>query len=156
MNFRICGLPLEPFRELFALDDASLRARGARRVIADDHYGFPCRVTLKDAAPGESLILLNFAHLDEQTTPYRASGPIYVRETASQRFEAINEVPAQQRQRQLSVRAYSASHLMRAADVIDGRQLEALIEKFFRDPQISYLHVHNALPGCYACRVDRA
>lgn len=155
MNFRITGLPLEPFRDLFALDDEALRARGARRVIADEHSGFPCRITLQDAEPGESLILLSFPHLDDAATPYHASGPIYVREAAVERFEAVNTVPAQQRKRHLSVRAYSADHLMRAADVVEGGQLEMLIDRLFADPKVAYLHVHNALPGCYACRVDR-
>jgi hypothetical protein len=30
-----------------------------------------------------------------------------------------------------------------------------LIMRFFANPQVGYLHVHNARRGCYACRVDR-
>lgn len=43
------GLPLASFRPLFGLDEASLAARGARRVIADAKQGFPDRVALRDA-----------------------------------------------------------------------------------------------------------
>jgi hypothetical protein len=45
---------------------------------------------------------------------------------------------------------------MRDADVVDGRELEAVVERFFANPRVSYLHVHFARPGCYACRIDRA
>jgi hypothetical protein len=34
--------------------------------------------------------------------------------------------------------------------------LEEVIARFFADPQVAYLHLHNARPGCYNCRVDRA
>ena len=41
------------------------------------------------------------------------------------------------------------------AEVAPGTELETLIERFFADPRVAYLHVHNARRGCYACRVDR-
>ena len=44
---------------------------------------------------------------------------------------------------------------MHDADVVDGTQLEATIERLFADPRIAYLHAHNARRGCYACRIDR-
>jgi hypothetical protein len=34
VDFRITGLPAEPFLPYYAMTDAELRARGARRVIA--------------------------------------------------------------------------------------------------------------------------
>ena len=83
MSFVIRGLSPEPFRPLFALDDAALAARNIRRVIADSDRGFPCRVTLQDARQGETLLLLPYLHHDV-AGPYRASGPIYVREAAMQ------------------------------------------------------------------------
>jgi hypothetical protein len=27
--------------------------------------------------------------------------------------------------------------------------------RFFADPAITYLHAHNAQPGCFAARIDR-
>jgi hypothetical protein len=38
---------------------------------------------------------------------------------------------------------------------VQGTALASLIESMFEDPAVSYLHVHNAKPGCYAARVDR-
>ncbi len=42
------------------------------------------------------------------------------------------------------------------ADVVDGRELESVINRMFNDARVTYLHVHFARPGCFACRVDRA
>jgi hypothetical protein len=154
MDYVISGLPLPPFQPLLGLDDATLREHGAVRVVADAHPGYPCRITLQDAEPGERLLLLPWTHLDVDT-PYRAGGPIFVRESALARGMFRNEIPEQQRSRLLSVRAYDADGWMRDAEVGEGIALEAMIERFFADPQVAYLHVHNARRGCYACRVDR-
>jgi hypothetical protein len=156
MSFQIVSLPLEPFAPLFALDDEQLRARGAKRYVADRQPGFPCRVSLLDAAPGERVLLVPFTHQDADS-PYRASGPIFVRENALQASIGVNEVPGSLRLRLLSVRAYDADGLMVEADVIDGHHLETVIDRLFNEPRgVDYLHVHFARPGCFACRVDRA
>jgi hypothetical protein len=154
MDYIIRGLPLHVFQPLFGLGDDELRLHGAVRMTADARPGFPCRVTLQDAEPGETLLLLNWRHHDV-ASPYRADGPIFVREAARASFESRNEVPEQQRSRLLSVRAYDGTGWMRAADVVEGVELESLVARCFDAPAVAYLHVHNARRGCYACRIDR-
>ena len=80
----------------------------------------------------------------------------YVREHASTALTAPGEVPALLRVRLLSLRAYDADGLLRAAEVAEGRELETVIARLFADPAVSYIHAHNARPGCYDCRIDRA
>ena len=158
MHFRISGLPAEPFLPFFAMTDAELRTRGARRHVAtaaDAPVMPPCRVSLRDATPGEVSILLHWEHHAAPASPYRASGPIYVREGAAETASFVGRVPEQQRVRLLSVRAYDADGIMVDADVAPGAELEALIGRFFRRPGVAYLHAHNARRGCYSCRVDR-
>jgi hypothetical protein len=152
--FRIIALPLERFAPLFALDEEGLARHGARRLTADAKPGYPCRVSLVDAEPGERLILLPYSHHDV-SSPYQASGPIFVREKAEQSFPAVGDIPDAVRRRLLSVRAYDASGWMLGAEVTEGRELEGTIERFFADARVAYLHLHNARPGCYSCRVDR-
>jgi hypothetical protein len=154
-NFLISGLPLEPFSNLFELEDTELAAMNARRCIADTKPGFPCRVSLVEAEIGETVILLAYQH-HAVDGPYRGSGPIYVRERAKQAELSVNEVPEVVRRRLMSVRAYNAQSLMVASEVVEGSHLKPQIERFFADEQISYLHLHNAKPGCFSCRVDRA
>ena len=154
MHFRITGLPAEPFAELFTLPDDALAARRAMRVVADTAHGYPCRISLTDAKPGQSLILLNYEH-QSADTPYRASHAIYIRE-GEQQYDRVDEIPDQLRRRLLSVRGFDTRGLLRDADVTQGTELEALIERLFTDDEVAYLHIHMARPGCYAARVDRA
>ncbi|GAB2178846.1 DUF1203 domain-containing protein [Dongia sp. agr-C8] len=156
MSFRISSLPVEPFQALFGLSDEELLKHGARRAIADEKPGFPCRVTLADAEPGESLLLLNYGHLDEQSSPYRAKGPIFVREAAKQGRDVVDAVPDYLARRLLSIRAYDKDGMMLEADVVDGRELSPMIEKMFAIDGVDYLHAHFARRGCYAARIDRA
>lgn len=155
MSFLIHALPFDAFAGLSSLDDDDLRRRGVRRVVADSNPGYPCRVSLKDAEIGERLWLLPYRHLDVET-PYRAAGPIFVREAARQAHPAAGEVPALLRSRLLSLRAYDADGMMVAADAVEGRGLESAIAASFAKTGVAYLHVHYAKPGCYACRVVRA
>jgi len=152
--FQISALPRDNFAELFSLDDEALAARGAKRYVADRTPGFPCRVSLEDATPGERVILVPFCHQPE-ASPYRASGPIFVRESASTTSVPAGAVPPLLRLRQLSIRAYNADHFMVDANVVDGRELEAGLAKVFEKDEVAYVHIHFAKPGCYACRVDR-
>jgi hypothetical protein len=154
MAYRISGLAPEIFRDLFAYDDARLAALDIRRLTAADSHGYPCRVSLQDAQQGETLLLLPYQH-HAVAGPYRASGPIYVRENAHDAVVFEDSVPPSLRHRLLSVRAYDAEGWMHAAEVVEGHALEACITSFFALPQIDYLHIHNARPGCYSCRVDR-
>jgi|SRR6185295_10933057 len=154
MTFRITGLPTGSFDELFTLSDAELAARGAVRRIGRAKPGFPCRISLTDAEPGTEVILTNYEH-QPAASPFRASHAIYVRRGET-RYDAIDQVPEQLRQRLLSVRAFDDAGMMIAADVVDGAEVEAVIERLLGDDHASYLHIHFAKQGCYAARVDRA
>jgi Protein of unknown function (DUF1203) len=155
MSFRATGLSPSHFEPLFALSDADLAARGIQRMTADEKPGFPCRVTLEDAEPGERLLLLPFEH-QPADTPYRASGPIFVREGATQAFDAPDSVPPVLRGRLLSLRGYDARDCIVEADVMPGDVVEEAIARFFARDDVRYIHVHNAKRGCYACRINRA
>jgi hypothetical protein len=154
INFRIVGLPLAEFQPLFPLSDDQLFQKGARRMRVDAKPGFPCRVSLEDAELGEKVILLPFAHHDVDS-PYRASGPIFVRESAKGAKLADNEVPEVVSSRTMSVRAYDDKGMMVNGDVVPGREVRSRIEELFANPKVSYLHLHNAGAGCYSCKVER-
>jgi hypothetical protein len=154
MSFRISALPLAPFAPLFALDDAALAARGARRMIADKTPGFPCRVSLEDAQPGETLILTHWEH-QRADTPFRASHALYVREGAVEAHPEAGEVPALLRLRTLSLRGFDDGGMLIAADLAEGHALEPALASMLAAPAVAYVHLHYAKPGCYAARADR-
>jgi hypothetical protein len=153
--FQISALQRNDFEEFFQLGDEQLAARGAKRYVANKTPGFPCRVSLEDAAPGERVLLIPYAHQPAQS-PYRACGPIFVRESARTASVPPDTVPALLRSRMLSVRAYDSRDLMIDADVVDGRELEGSLVRVLANERVRYIHLHYAGPGCYACRVDRA
>jgi hypothetical protein len=154
MSFRISGLPAEPFAGLFSLSDAELKARGAVRRIADAPNAFPCRISLTDAAPGETVLLTHFEH-HSVDSPFRSSYAIYVRE-GERSFEAVDQVPDQLRRRLLALRAFDEAGMLINSEVVEGRDVERVIDELFADDHARYLHVHFARAGCYAAKIERA
>jgi len=155
MSFQITGLPATQFSPLFALSDEELRARNAARLMADRRPGFPCRVSLRDADPGETVLLLNYEHLPV-ATPYRSRHAIFVRKDAVDARLSVNEIPEVLQTRLLSLRAYDHVGMMVDADVLSGHELASALHRMLDQEAVAYIHVHNAKPGCFAARVDRA
>jgi hypothetical protein len=155
MSFQIKGMPVATFAHLFSLSDVELASRAAMRVTADRNPGFPCRVSLRDARAGETLLLVNHEHLPV-ATPYRSRHAIFVLENAIEAQLEVNEVPEVLRVRLLSLRSFDDAGMMIDADVMQGHELALAIDRMFASHRAKYLHVHNAKAGCFAARVERA
>jgi hypothetical protein len=155
MAFRISGLCAEPFKGLFGLPDQELASLGIKRYIVDQQPGFPDRIEMKDAQVGQSVLLLNHV-CQPANTPYRASHAIFIREGATQTYDAVDQVPEAMRIRLLSLRAYAEDGMMIDADVAQGTAIEPIILRMFENPAVRYIHAHNAKRGCYSGRIDRA
>jgi hypothetical protein len=154
MSYRITGLDPAPFRELHALSDAALAEHGARRVRVEATPSAPCRISLDDAEVGEAVLLLSYQH-QAANSPYRQQGPIFVRETG-RRFDAIGLVPPALSRRTLSLRGFDAEDMMIEADLVEGADAAGLIEQFFANSAVAYIHAHYARRGCYAALIERA
>ncbi len=155
MSFRITGLDPKPFQHLFGQTVEELRKQGVVRYLVDAKPGYPDRIEVRDAEPGESVLLLNYTH-QPADNPYHASHAIFVLEGASAAYDRIDEVPDAMRIRPISLRAFDADDLMIDAEVVDGREIEPVIERFLADARVAYAHAHYARRGCYAARIDRA
>jgi hypothetical protein len=157
MDFQIEGLKMAQFTALLGLPDAELSARHVIRCIAgrSSTGRFPCRVSLRDAAAGEPVLLLNFEHLPVQS-PYRSRYAIYVREGAEDAHLAVNEIPEVMQHRPLSLRAFDRSGHLLDADLGQGEHLVPSIQRLLSDSHVDYLHVHNAKHGCFVARVNHA
>ena len=154
-SFRVVGLSHGPYEELFSLRDEELESLGARRMKVDAKPGYPCRVSLADAEVGEEVLLIGHDHHDVDT-PYRGGGAIFVRRGLRTARPAVNEIPEFLEIRSISIRAYDEEGMMRAARVAENGELRANIEQLLATESIAYLHLHNAAPGCFNCRVERA
>lgn len=154
MSFRIQGLSPAPFVDLYGRPEAELTERGALRYVVDKNPGFPDRVELRDASPGETVLLVN--HVSQPAdTPYRASHAIFVREGATEAYDEVGVVPDVFRPRLLSLRAFDAVGMMVDADLVEGAQVEGLIRRLLEDAKVEYIHAHYAQRGCYAARISR-
>lgn len=155
MTYRITGLDPAVFVHFAGMVDAELATRNAVRVHVKAKPGYPCRITLEDAEPGETLILLNHVSHDV-ATPYRSSYAIYVREDATAAADYVDALPPVFEGRPLGLRAFDAAGMLRTAALALPGQADEKIREVFADPDIAYIHAHNAARGCFAARVERA
>jgi len=153
MTYRIEGLAPEAFESLFSMTDGELAARNAVRVTADSPTGYPCRVSLQDAAPGEELVLLNHVSNDVPT-PFRTAYAIYVRKGA-QAAAFVDEAPDYLARRTLSLRGFDQAGMLQDALLAMPGEADARLRALFERADIATIHAHNAAYGCFLARIER-
>ena len=99
--FQISALRRDDFDELFPAGRPRACRPWRKAVPRGRKPGFPCRVSLQDAEPGEQVILVPYSH-QSADSPYKASGPIFVREHAQTASIPPDTIPALLRTRVLS------------------------------------------------------
>jgi hypothetical protein len=153
MTYRIEGLAPEAFESLFSMTDGELAARNAVRVTADMSGGYPCRVSLEDAAPGEELVLLNHVSNDVPT-PFRTAYAIYVRKGAEAASYA-DETPDYLNGRTLSLRGFDDAGMLKDGLLAMPGDADAQVRTMFERPDIATIHAHSATYGCFLARIER-
>ena len=154
MTYRVIGLDPAPYQELFGLSDEELASRGVVRMTVTKKPSFPCRVSLTDRDPGETVLLLNHVSHDV-SGPYRTSHAIFVAEGAMDPAEYVDEVPEVFESRILSLRGFAKDGMMADAMLTQPGEAESGIRKLFENPAIEMIHAHNAARGCFSARIER-
>lgn len=156
MSFTVTGLAAEDFRPLFALSDEALAEHGISRVVADAPQGYPCRISLSDARPGETLLLMNYEHQGADT-PFRSRHAIFVSQEAGETARFTDELPPSLAARAfLSLRAFDAEGMMVDGILSPTPEAVPAIEALLARPETAYIHAHYPGRGCYAARIDRS
>lgn len=155
IDFKIHGLNQNLYSRYFDLPQAELESISAYQFKADESPCYPCRVSLADAQIGETVLAINHEHLSARS-PYKSSGPIFIRKNAESVQLEINQVPVMLRHRLLSVRAYNDKSLMIEADTTMGNKLESILHRQFHNESVTLIQIHNAGPGCFNCSVVQA
>lgn len=150
--YRIEGLAPEAFASLFSMMEGELAQHKAVRVIADGP-GYPCRVSLADAAPGEELVLLNYVSHDV-AGPFRTAYGIYVRKDAMPAAYE-DEAPAYLDERTLGLRGFGADGMLKDGLLAMPGEADAKIRALFERPEIDTIHAHSAAFGCFLARIER-
>jgi len=155
IQFTIKPLLDNTFSHLMQLSQQELAMHQAKWISVDSKPGYPCRVSLAEAEIGERVLAIPFNHHDVDS-PYRASGPIFVREHGKTADIKPNQIPVILKQRLLSLRAYNSENMMCDAAIFQGEEnIIKGIQSFFENPEIEYIQIHNANPGCFNCSVER-
>jgi hypothetical protein len=124
------------------------------RVVADTGGGFPCRRCLRDAAPGDELLLLGYDPF-AVASPYAGRGPVYVHAGPCPAHVDDGELPPAVAARSLlSVRGYDAAGRIVDTDVLAPAGVRARATAMLEDAGADFVHVHCAGPGCFLVRMD--
>ncbi len=150
--FQVEPLSATPFLPLYGLSDAALKVAGVIARIADKTPGFPCRVSLRDAEPGERVLLMNYEH-QPADSPFRASHAIFVREGVEEARLNPDELPPVFLTRMLSVRAFDGDGMIVAAQLTQGAEAGPVFDDLLAREGVQYLHAHYAAWGCYAAKI---
>jgi hypothetical protein len=142
--------------------DIAEKARRTARSGAVDHAvikvdsptGYPCRHCLHWAKPGEHVVLFPYPSIPPGH-PYSETGPIFVHAEPCERYAATGEYPADFRNGRV-FRAYDADYDMIAAEVANGDNPEAVIEKLFQNPKTEFVDARSVTHGCFTFRIQRA
>jgi len=133
---------------------ASLNGNPVSTVLADAKPGFPCRLSLQDAEPGEELFLVSHCPFNS-ANPYRETGPVFIRKKAQTAKLAINQLPEIVRSRQVVVRAYDAAGTLIDAEPSPGDEAAFIIQQFLANPGVEFVHIRAAITGCFLCEARR-
>ena len=150
-NFRVVPLKTEVAEA--ARRAAAQGAPDHAVITADSPTGFPCRHCLQWAQPGERVILFPFASVPPGH-PYSESGPIFVHAEPCERYGKADEYPSHFRTGRV-FRAYNSDHDMIDAQVVNGEEPEAVIEKLLENPETAFVQARSVTRGCYTFRIER-
>ena len=125
----------------------------AERVVASG--GEPLRCCLRDARPGEDLLLFGYAP-PIPAGPYVERGAVFAHAASCERPTATGAYPVAWRGRAQVLRAYDARGWIRDAEVHDGVRPESAIARLLADPAVVQVHSRNVAYGCFMFRVVRA
>jgi hypothetical protein len=124
-------------------------------ITTDAPRSNPCRHCLRLTDPGERLIV--FAYRPFETSgPYAEVGPIFIHAGACDPYSEASGIPLDFRERPLTLRAYDARGNIHCAEVAGAGAAEEVLERFFADPAVAFVHARNPAWGCFDFRLDRA
>ena len=116
----------------------------------------PCRHCLQTFKVGAERRILfthdSFSEVEELPLP----GPVYIHQTACQRFLASDGFPEDLRSHSLTLSAYTRGRELKANEYVNDGDPEAAIKRLFARPEVDYILVCDTEAGCFDFRLERA
>ena len=114
-----------------------------------------CRRCLRRFNPGERRLLFKYRPFEKEGV-FAEAGPIYIHAgDCRPETEILTSYPDEFRELPLLLRAYTREDGQVDSKVIKG-QAETIIDTFFADPKVEYIHLRDGESGCYYARIERA
>src|SRR5262245_61358069 len=115
-----------------------------------------CRRCLRRFNPGERRLLFKYRPFPKEGV-FAEAGPIYIHESDCRpETEILTGYPDEFRELPLLLRAYTREDGQVDSRLIKDGDAETVIDSFFADPDVAYLHLRDGESGCYYARIERA
>ncbi len=116
----------------------------------------PCRHCLRDAAPGEAMLLGSY-NLPGPLGIYWTPSPIFIHADSCERYDRADHIAETVRPRLVSVRAYDEDQLCLydLGHVAQGDAIDEALHRAIADRRTAFVNIHTAKPGCLLCRVEK-
>lgn len=146
-TFRVEAIPVETLELIRATgrDEAGNVPR--ERVDVDG--GSPLRCCLRDALPGERMLLIAYTP-PGVAGPYSERGPVFIHAEPCAGYPDVHRYPHELGRRRQIVRGYDLDGNMATATIVaDGGAAEQELNTILARPEIRVAHVRNVAAGCY-------
>jgi hypothetical protein len=115
-----------------------------------------CRRCLHRFNPGERRLLFKYRPFQKEGV-FAEAGPIYIHEKdCKPDAEVLTGYPDDFRELPLLLRAYTQNDEQVDSKLIKDGDAETIIDKFFDDSSVAYIHLRDGESGCYYGRIERA
>ena len=150
--------------QVSALDPAHVEAAArrfadgdpfVREVVVDAAIGYPCRVTLAWASPGDRIMLFRHRPFGA-VSPYAEEGPVFARLGAQPAALKAGEIPAYLGViPHIAVRGYDLTVSIAHAEIVAGSACADAVARAFDNDAVRFVHVRAGAHGCFQFRIDR-
>lgn len=137
------------------LESMRLRPTSTRHVRVTAEGTEPARCCLRDALPGESLLLTSFAP-PMPDSPYAEVGAVFIHADAADCTPVPHRFPEMSDRRRQVLRAYDRRGWIHDYAIADPGQSAERAAALLTDPAVAFVDVRNPGPGCYMFRVRRS
>jgi hypothetical protein len=152
-TFRIHVIPDETLRETRS-SGVDISGNPIEHLVAEG--GEPLRCCLRDAQPGDELILFGYEP-PIPASPYREIGAVLAHTHPCGGLAAVDSYPPDWYGRPQVLRAYDhRGWIHDATTKHDGQNPEAVIAELLADSGVVQVHSRNIAWGCYMFTITRA
>jgi hypothetical protein len=114
-----------------------------------------CRRCLRRFNPGERRLLFKYRPFQREGV-FAEAGPVYIHESDCQpEAEILTGYPNEFRELPLLLRAYTQDDAQVDSKLIVDGDAERIIDSFFTDPEVGYIHLRDGESGCFYARIER-